>query len=1100
MRGLAGNAGFSIAAALLAVVLFGEGGGETASNANTAGPSVHSVGPSRAGTAPGGGGAPDRKASAESPEHASDTNKAASKPCDGGERLIAEFLHLYGDRFALQHLIVLVPDPAESVDAELFDSVLEGVEEAVSDDTGEGTAYVRDRRWMPWTDAPGSECWEEVPGVTLYRPLDGPDAHAPLLVLFVGETPISGLRAPQFKSAVALARRYNPLVGSRWLPFRVLGPTYSGTAASLVAATRSVMRDRSLAGSHFHIVSGTAATVKARQILAPQPQSTTDPYAQLEPQSEVVAYESATATDTYLLRRLQDFLVKRGGDCREGRDGTKGNIVLFTETATTYGSFGTESGCFRIWKLPPDLASIRANAKGSKEPAGGSDDSDNAAEAQVVRRSLALGSTLDRLSDSRIRFAGIVATDPRDVLFLARRFREQLPDIRLFTVGASIRYEDAKEADALNGMLVVHSAPRDQDGPPEWRRDRSVPLRNHLVRKVYYAGRRLLTGRAFELDVQVSFIGNGRLWQVDDFDAARGELAGRGNGWRPPPFGWRFVFAFFATTLVAVVVVIVLAGRRKCSRPRGRLWTFVAPCAHLDLRSHDHAISAGLGLVCAGPVLLMMEGMFARQGHAPGHWQACVAVSIVVVLVAWFFHVWRCDWEMRLGLARHGKVDRRRGLVALRTIGSANLGRFLLALLPITAPTVVLTLALYVGCGPERRATLHLLSGGSPVLVGLIAMGSYALALWCARTRLRMLDTHRFHATGRARFADCVPPIAEALGEEPGQGTGLADIEKRVLNALSNPWREGRVFLLVVLSLMVATIGVPILIKPPHTFEPGWRNHALVAMAIVASLPAAINMAWFLTVWARFKRFLRRLATSPAVAVLPKLPGRRVRPLDEQLAWSGSEGTAEAIQLAYAVDMLERLAAAEPGLEETHRQCRELLTRDLSAEARCVEAVGPRLVDLLLATSARETARRGTVDESTRALIDEFAASLVDVFIPRYVRHFRLFLPPMVVGCMFCVFALSLYFAQPQRLIASIALLWTAATVAVAIISYISLDVDPVLSAVAGSTSGRISPLALARRIVVWGAVPVASYLAVEHPEFPLWVSRILDFIGKSLR
>ncbi len=159
------------------------------------------------------------------------------------------------------------------------------------------------------------------------------------------------------------------------------------------------------------------------------------------------------------------------------------------------------------------------------------------------------------------------------------------------------------------------------------------------------------------------------------------------------------------------------------------------------------------------------------------------------------------------------------------------------------------------------------------------------------------------------------------------------------------------------------------------------------------------------------------------------------------------------------------------------------------------------LVRLLLATSATATADRRNQQAKGRERTDELAASLIDVFIPRYVRHFRLFIPPMVFGCLCSIFIASLYFVQPQRLISTIALFSVAVTVAVAFLWYLALYLDPVISAVAGSKSGKLtSRLALARTFLLWSAIPVAGYLAVEHPEFPLWVSNLLDFVGKSLR
>src|SRR5262249_34044597 len=66
---------------------------------------------------------------------------------------------------------------------------------------------------------------------------------------------------------------------------------------------------------------------------------------------------------------------------------------------------------------------------------------------------------LDRLlagvDAHNIRYVGIVATDVRDKIFLAREVRKNRPDVTLFTFGADILYGHPEGADVLRGMLVV---------------------------------------------------------------------------------------------------------------------------------------------------------------------------------------------------------------------------------------------------------------------------------------------------------------------------------------------------------------------------------------------------------------------------------------------------------------------------------------------------------------------------------------------------------------------------------------------------------------------------------------------------------------------
>jgi hypothetical protein len=1059
MRSVAGGAGFSILAAVLALAGFKQIGGKEGAPAADVAAEPKSERDARVPLAE----TSDRKRNGKGRD---------ADPCDGGKRLLEAYRDLYGER-PFRHLIVLVPDPAESGGPELLDFVVEGVDKAVSEPIDDATAYVHEHRWIPWTDAAGqaARCWEKQAGLILYRPLDRAEEQPPLVVLLVGETPTWGLRPAQFTSAIDLIRDGGAPPGQAEAPYLVLGPTYSGTAASLSA----MLHKPPTARSHVRIVSGTATTAKARQILAPKAPFPSDPCTPPSPfQSELVSYESVSATDTCLLAKLKEFLLRRGGKCASNPE--VGNIALFTETSTTYASVGTEEGwkpsneCFQRWTLPPDLASIREGSEKGGE------------RSAVAVHQLALGSTLDRLSNGKIRFAGIVATDHRDVLYLARRFRQQLPDVRLFTLAAKIQYLDEKAAPAMNGMLVVHSAPRD--------RHHAMSLKNELVHKIYHAGRRLLADDKLAPVVDVSFIGNGRLWDIDDFprlpptDVAGATAKDTERNKPIPPVIWQFTLALFAVVLVAVFIVVVLALRERPLR-HGRFWALIGPCSSPDLRRQDLGIGAALLLVCAGPVLLMFESMVARQGQEPGQWAMCVVASILVMTSTCLFH-FLGYWSMRKA--------------------PAVPDHWYVTLLPTGASIMVVAISLYIGCGQERRATFYLLSGGSPILVGLIAMASYALTLWCARTRLRMLDTHRFQADATKPLVGMDPPIAQALGEVPPvspacgekwETTGLADIETSLLKGLYHPWRHAWAVPLAINGLMLVTLAVPMWIKPPHTLEPDSRNVALIALGVFAALTMSVNLAWFVTTWMRLVRFLNRLASFPAVAALSRLPDRRPRSLEEQLAWSGSEAT----QLIYAVKILGRLAEVDWTLQATYRDCRTLLRERLSREACGEKHDACKLVNTLLETSGEATARRASEPEETRKRIDDLAASLIDLFVPRYVRHLRLFFPPMVLGCLCSVFLASLYFVQPQRLIATGALFWVAVTVVVALVSYVSLDMHPVLSAVAGSTSGKVSSrFTLARKIAVWAVVPVAGYLAADHPEFPLWVSSVLDLVAKSLR
>ncbi|HLK39332.1 MAG TPA: hypothetical protein VKU41_21375, partial [Polyangiaceae bacterium] len=206
------------------------------------------------------------------PEHAEEVDPGDDS-CSAGRRAIAQYLDLYRRGACAGHtpfhsLIALVPDPTDSGRSDWFDSALEGVEEAVAaglagaGPPGAATTYVRDRDWLPWPGADTAKrqarCWPSNPGVVLYRPANTPCTEPGFLVLLVGETPTWGVRAEQLTAALDQIDELEAWERKERLPeYRILGPTFSGSAASLAAVLRS-RSDPSRGPASFAIVSGSA--------------------------------------------------------------------------------------------------------------------------------------------------------------------------------------------------------------------------------------------------------------------------------------------------------------------------------------------------------------------------------------------------------------------------------------------------------------------------------------------------------------------------------------------------------------------------------------------------------------------------------------------------------------------------------------------------------------------------------------------------------------------------------------------------------------------------------------------------------------------------
>jgi hypothetical protein len=242
------------------------------------------------------------------------------------------------------------------------------------------------------------------------------------------------------------------------------------------------------------------------------------------------------------------------------------------------------------------------------------------------------------------------------------------------------------------------------------------------------------------------------------------------------------------------------------------------------------------------------------------------------------------------------------------------------------------------------------------------------------------------------------------------------------------------------------------------------------------------------------------------MAALQRLPPRLARPLELQLALSGGEIT----DLAHSLATLRPLSELSPGLAARYAECHALLETELRYDAGVGEAPGgaqeagarrARLVDRMLEASSELSRSAAAHGPEARALIDDYAASLVAVFLPRYVRHFRLFIPPLIVGSVLSALMTSLYYLQPQRLITSIIFVWVGAIVLAVFVVYVSLDRDPIISAMGNRQADVVTwNWSLLRRVLAWGVFPLGSLLAAQYPEFAFWISSVFGSLTKGFQ
>ncbi|MDX2053209.1 MAG: hypothetical protein SFV15_12500 [Polyangiaceae bacterium] len=1077
------NRGFSlIVAALLVVLGIGQvrGASESTQAKATTTPSPTPVTAST----------PSSSGSSEVPLVAAKVKAPAT--CTEALDVLESYRTLYrqpGAKGVFQFLVVLAPDPEDSGHTDYFDAVMEGVEEAAAAGTlghKDGRKYsrrfVKDHHYFPWPGSSASKrsqrCWEKTPGVVLYRPVNDPQSEQALALLVVGETPTWGVQAQQLSTAFSWIDEDSPLT-----EYRILGPTFSGSADSLAAmirqqaAARRAQATPPLPNLNFHIASGTATGINVKQTLDSLSQANL---------GFTIEYRTSVPSYDILLVEMLRFLASTNGGLANGPNDT----ALLTESMTAYGENVRRSNAHPLRNIPqfgfpPNLESLRRAYSGIDQTATPAIRAPSSArttpeeqrgelsDQTPISHDLALAELLGKLKQNQVRNVGIVATGARDVVFMAERIKRQLPDVRLFTIGLDIRYLHPDHADVLNGMVVAHAAPEVSGHNSA---AQSTVLENPMSRGVAGAARHLLAQQPLSRKVQLSLLSNGTQFSLTP-------------GLKVPaiPRTFRAVYwlslVVFGLISLAVTVpalllkltrlkerIACLEGVMRSSfvRQRSNFWSTLGNCDHLDLAA-DHAFATATLLTTALAVPALMAAATLRVTFTLANAMIFGTIVAITLGLAW--------WKTR------GYWSRKNWQAWTLGAGAGSAA----------------CLGTSLGCAPPREATFHLLSGGSPLLAALLGLAMLLVTAWCWRARLRLLDTFRFGALSGARFFKHMPlPLSQILGK--AEQSELGQHERRLLRLLQSPWSAPAVPFIVNV-LLIACMGLVVCTKPVLTFEEGFRHWILVGFVCICILPIATSFARILIASQALTRVLGAAACAPILKALRDLPPKLARRLESQLA----EGGREVGELRYAVETLAKIGRASTAFASVAKECRELLEAELAYEAGAdpsdknplESARAPaRLADRLLLT-AQELASSPS-SGPLRNLVVEYQARLVAIFVARYVRQLRLLIPPVLVGSVLAVLMTSLYFVQPRHMISSICFIWVTAMVLGIIAVYLGLARDPVISAIGRTTAGSVTPSwTLAVRVLGVTLVPLASLLASQYPEFAFHVSSLLGAVGR---
>lgn len=416
---------------------------------------------------------------------------AAQPLSQGAVRLISAFKAKAASEADLQSsvqvLFATVPHPVETHLAEAFDHNVDALQDGLQE-----SGYLFDSSWIPWEarkvreqfdddkkEKTTQEEEDETPGILLFRrnplhnrdasPADGvldPYAHG-IVVFLISEKPTEGIAISQVKKAMEILHQSDvPFRGQ----IRILGPTFTGSFASLVAAVeylQSVVESPQggILIRSGAITGGPAAEIAIREIANSPP----------KPQ---INFGSVNHDSSDWTQAAIDALKGMGVDPR--------SIATLSEGESLYGDLSLAKNSrpspdwSKIWKLafPRDISSLRAgyeqegllDPSSSKQPwkrflslkSNAESEGDSirsfGGAATVETQEAVLFGISEFLRSHAIHGAIISATNEDDRLFLTQFLHANNPDVRVVVIGNTRVFMRGSTAQ-FRGDLMVDSFP-----------------------------------------------------------------------------------------------------------------------------------------------------------------------------------------------------------------------------------------------------------------------------------------------------------------------------------------------------------------------------------------------------------------------------------------------------------------------------------------------------------------------------------------------------------------------------------------------------------------------------------------------------------------
>jgi hypothetical protein len=413
------------------------------------------------------------------------------------------------ERGNVRFVIATVPDPVHTHLALFFDRQIEAIEKAA-----QAEGYFFSSAWMPWDIGAHAESddfttrmaqssvqsrREKFPGLLIFRTSTKDPSHptSALFVFIVGETPTAGLHAEQFQNALRIEGAIKGVTEKSPLatePLLIFGPTFSGSLESLDAVLSHYSGKLRFPGivARSGTVSGFSAAHNFCQ--------TTHAQWKANPAPVIAASAPDFATLQFSDRYEEFYLSTFFAD----RHQLHSKVAVLSEDETRFGNLDPTTEQKEAQPVSPDpcgdappktlnpfihlyfpreIAQLRSayevNLKlqplpnqDNRLPAQtrlpltldltGKDDDSVQTFAPLetpISQDAVMQSIIATLRDQHAKVVIIRASDPLDMVFLARYLRTNYQQARLVISGADLLMDYDVTDPRFHGILAVTSYP-----------------------------------------------------------------------------------------------------------------------------------------------------------------------------------------------------------------------------------------------------------------------------------------------------------------------------------------------------------------------------------------------------------------------------------------------------------------------------------------------------------------------------------------------------------------------------------------------------------------------------------------------------------------